>query len=364
MTVDAARELVITHPSVVNDARATSLNGPWTFAYLIRQMTPSKLHPSDFVVHWLSQWVTVTKINGFDVTPRTKINDLVQSWPKLQNGKLDLDKAPLRLLAIVNRLDVQVDGNVGEGRFVFGVLDHEGKPLPFTIIFEYNLPSSVLPKRFQSNPRRAWTQAWHELGKIPFGPEYNQLLEKITRSFSDRGTAPNAINKSSLAQIRTNEMALARPWELREFTLNSVGLLVQSPTKQTPAAILNQTDQTALVEWFKGSMETVAQEKHLVPQEFLGGSAQIPFKWFPKFQNGTTLERTARHKFGLNTCNGCHSLETRTAFMHIENRAADQESKISRFLTLDFERRRKDMEDVLCATSSFLRAKSVSPRVH
>jgi len=43
--------------------------------------------------------------------------------PRTPDGKLDLHRAPMQLLAIVNRFDLNLtEGNAGEGRFVFGVL--------------------------------------------------------------------------------------------------------------------------------------------------------------------------------------------------------------------------------------------------
>lgn len=41
----------------------------------------------------------------------------------------------------------------------------------------------------------------------------------------------------------------------------------------------------------------------------------------------------ARHKFALNTCNGCHGGETQTSFLHMSPRAKGQVSALSRFLT-------------------------------
>jgi hypothetical protein len=40
-----------------------------------------------------------------------------------------------------------------------------------------------------------------------------------------------------------------------------------------------------------------------------------------------------RHKFSLNTCNGCHAGETGTPFTHVFPRAAGVEAKLSDFLT-------------------------------
>src|SRR6185369_16469803 len=41
----------------------------------------------------------------------------------------------------------------------------------------------------------------------------------------------------------------------------------------------------------------------------------------------------ARHKFSLNTCNGCHGGETQTGFLQIAGRVPGQPSQLSGFLT-------------------------------
>jgi hypothetical protein len=41
----------------------------------------------------------------------------------------------------------------------------------------------------------------------------------------------------------------------------------------------------------------------------------------------------ARHKFSLNTCNGCHGGETNTGFLQVSPRSPGQESFLSGFMT-------------------------------
>lgn len=121
-------------------------------------------------------------------------------------------KAPFKLLAIVNRMDLRAhDGGQastgGEGRFVFGVLGADGKPLPplagdaaggFTVIFEYELIATRMDQR------RDWAMRWAQLGNFPVGsPHYNQALEHLTRRFTDRGAAPFKPNGSALNQVRS-----------------------------------------------------------------------------------------------------------------------------------------------------------------
>ena len=64
--------------------------------------------------------------------------------------------------------------NAGEGRFVFGVLDNGGQPLPFTVILEYE---QIATSRAQL---RGWAQQWHALGALAFGEPFNAALQQIT----------------------------------------------------------------------------------------------------------------------------------------------------------------------------------------
>jgi hypothetical protein len=93
---------------------------------------------------------------------------IIKPWLAKGGGKLDLRFAPVKLLAIVNRLDLrQVVGDevfsAGEGRFVFGVLDENGKTLTLTggpavggmtIILEYDLPATSL------RDLQRWVENW------------------------------------------------------------------------------------------------------------------------------------------------------------------------------------------------------------
>ena len=70
ITVDPFKELLIVHPSAVDDARSSNqLNGPWSFRRLISEMTPDGSDPADFVLDWLNQWRNVSTLNGFAVEP-------------------------------------------------------------------------------------------------------------------------------------------------------------------------------------------------------------------------------------------------------------------------------------------------------
>lgn len=366
------KELMITDLSVVEDARATTPGGHWTFGHLISEMAGPPVaadaagqalradRASVFVRSWLQTWETDQTINTFTVAARPNIKSLVIDPWKKRDGvpgidtaqwKPNLANAPFRLLAIVNRIDLnrgtpaRVD-SAGEGRFVFGVLGptspanpDERAPLLFTVIFEYEL---LAKNRAEL---RGWAQRWRELGQKQFGAEYNAALQTITDVFTTAGKAPTKAHQNCLNQLRTNEIQLvlpaeaARGWELREFRL-IVGQdqLRPSPVQQNPSNSFDKTPELAdfinlrTPELLDGTL--VMKEKLDDGKAFLGGSSIVAPPTVGFFWDAPQiLNNEARHNFSSITCNGCHHVETGTDnFMHVAVREAGQPSRLSKFL--------------------------------
>lgn len=359
--VDPTRELVITHTSVVNDPNRTfdvctpgvgNPNGVWTFGHLMRQMANQPvtgIDPSDFTRRWLQRWQINQNINGFAVPARPNIaNVVINSWPLLPNGKLDLARAPFRLLAIVNRVDLRENvayggGSAGEARLVFGVINRNncGSVPQFTVIFEYGVPKSGCIAV------RSWAQQWHDLGSLVLGsPAYNAALAAITTQFTEANANPAKLpNKSALNQLRSNENALNPLWELREFMISSAGFdagqLREVTTKQTPQTVLNNTG--VIRDFINSGLMTVPNQfpagtpflsgSSFNPAFLAGSPAPGPANFF---WNGSAVinSNELRHKFSLNTCNGCHGGETHTnLFTHIMPRPAGNPAGLSGFMT-------------------------------
>ena len=371
--VDPARELVIRHLGAVNDAArttwtggtATTKDGAWSFGRLMTNMAGAN-DPQLFVRGWLSRWETNRVVNTFTTPARTQIrSSVINTWPKDAAGKLDLRKAPLRLLAIANRMDLRQlsAGNAGEGRFLFGVTDAAGNPLSFTVILEYKLPATTAAEA------QTWAQQWHALGALPIGTaaeqaKFNAALQEITDRFAGKNAAPTKINGSSIGQVRTNEITLAAPWELREFRLSSTGQLVQSTTAQTPDSSLLNDARTG--RFINTNQTAILGGRHVVPLAFealafRGGSAPTDFTTIWNPANAT--DKTARHLFSVNTCNGCHGGETSTTFLHVAPRAKTSVAALSTFMTgktvrdpvsgvtrtfSDLSRRKIDLQNFLC----------------
>ncbi|MEY4579153.1 MAG: hypothetical protein RL701_3856, partial [Pseudomonadota bacterium] len=147
--VTSQRELMIRDLSVVEDPVRTAFAadneqvGAWSFGRLMEQLLPEASDAPAATEAMFRTFLTEHTINTFGIPVRPPMDELVlRPWPRTADGQLDLARAPLRLLAIVNRLDLNdLDKHkAGEGRFVFGVLDPAGNPMEFTLIFEYALP--------------------------------------------------------------------------------------------------------------------------------------------------------------------------------------------------------------------------------
>ena len=366
--VSRKEELMITSTSVVDDPVRTTGSGAWTLGQLFREMAPTPADAPAMARRLFEHWLTDQTINGFTVAARPAAQQLVfDVWPKTPTGDLDLDQAPFRLQAIVNRFDLRdvTAGSAGQGRFVFALNGFGGFfPQQYTLIMEFNLPASTDQDVID------WANRWHALSSHPFpSEEYNAALEAITHRFSDRGAGPGRVNGSNLLQLRTNEIALSFRWELREFELSpATGLLDERTVKETPDLGFNGTqtladftnqNADAIINVVPGAPSTTVPEQ-FQGAPFLAGSI---FNDLIFWNAPGIFDPDARFHVSLNTCNGCHGPETNTGFLMVNPRFPGQEASLSGFLTgttvfdpfsgqvrtlNDLARRRADLSALVC----------------
>ncbi|NMO18010.1 hypothetical protein HPC49_14810 [Pyxidicoccus fallax] len=372
--IDEPSELMVTALSVVEDPVRTAPGGVWHFGTLMRELAGGQ-DPSPMVRAWLKTWLTKQIVNGQPLLPREEMQTQVLGpWEARSGGAnrpLDFSKAPFRLLAIVNRIDLREPGaHAGEGRFVFGVLDSNGAPLEFTIILEYALPGG------SNADIQKWADDWHELGRLKVGHrDYNAKLQALTDRFAKAGVMTGRHVGSALNQIRTNEFALAEPWEMREFVLTPQGLQPDT-TKLTPAMHFMNTE--ALGSYIRQNEADVIAERHVVPASrdgipFLAASSMVPFDIFWRAPG---VSNEARHKFSMNTCSGCHAGETQTEFVHVAPRSAGRTAALSPYLkgtTVtdpvskgtrvfdDLGRRAEDLKALVCPSTTQLKSGELAP---
>lgn len=376
ITIDRFKEIMIVDDAVISDARAKNAeNGPWSFRYAISSIMPSDADASTFLLSWFDNWARTTEFNGYPTDVESRASgiqtNLVCPWLRrtpenecdvqcvtCARRKLDLAKAPFRLIAIVNRLDLQgrpdpdATSAAGEGRLIFALTegaadDPTSPPRAGTLIFEYGLPPSLSPKD--------WVATWHHLGThASFDEGYRSELQSLTDRFVKPGSDPQRANGTALARIRTNESAFNWIWQLRQFTLDSAGALRLSAVTNTPAAALSGT--TRLRDYVTANRDAILNDRHLVPMSMLAGASdQFVFRWLVP-----GVDETTRAAFSRGTCNGCHSEENPpidTAF-HVSP-FRNGIDKLSPFVNNpadpahdDLGRREARMTTTLCETSS------------
>jgi hypothetical protein len=351
IAVDIHRELTITALKVVEDptrtlepcrATASSPLGAWTWGELVTALaTQQRLNPSTVALNLVKEWQANQTVNTFTAAARPNIDSVVLNPWQARSGvgkPLNLALAPFRLLAIVNRIDLRKENaqhiplDAGEGRFVFGVVDTNncslgGGTTPFTMIFEFKQVAS------STTAVDAWAKRWHGLSSFVLGSAaYNNALQQVTDRFS-RGIITGGTTPFALNQLRTNEIELSAPWELREFHITATGF-VEVTVKQTPDPSLNGGSFLASI--LNANHVAINAGTFTLPpvigtHHVLGASAPN----FPTVWNAPGIvDPNVRHNFALNTCSGCHNAETGTfGFLHVAPRSPGQTTTLSGFLT-------------------------------
>jgi hypothetical protein len=362
-------------------------NGPWTFNALITAMANTPLTgitPSDFILRVLESYEFPQTINNDVVPPVPAVQSLIiQPWQAataaeggFPTGAVDLSIAPFRLLAIANRVDLRANSTyggstsnscvpselAGEARFVFGFVSPDLETNAtggtngteysneasnqMTVILEYAVPIDTC------QGVQAWGAQWAALNNLALpSAAFNNALQAITDQFTKARANPAQMpNQSAIAQVRINEF-LGPEWELRQFNIQtSTGFLIESPVAVTPSSIFNNSStlESFMAGFNNASFCTVGP---LLPtpslaipvmfgaNAFLGGWAPEGFPTGPNTTSGMFWKGTdcadpcTRHVLSLNACNGCHSQETGTLFVHVSPRAFGVQSILSGFLT-------------------------------
>jgi hypothetical protein len=386
----AERVLMIRDVGVVTDPGRTidpctgfgNPNGVWTFSHLMTEManqTATGIDPSLFTESWLKNWTANQTINSFAVPSRLQMQMIIDQWrAESGGGRLDLNKAPLRLLSIVSRVDLRrttgggggystnVSGNfldAGEARFIFGfvlkpgwrlqggysiadgpVINNNGcRALPFSVIFEYRVP------KCHCEAVVAWARDWVDLNNwVPGTPDYNGRLERLTEQFVRANANPIRPNGSAIGQIRSNEIALQAPWQLREFQLTQFpwSLINETTTADTAEDGFNNGPvfRNWLLTQIVPALPGPPWDQPVPPVplffqggNFLGARPEAPTPGFfwnaPGLNLANPPENWGRHRASLNSCNGCHTGETNTIFVHVDPSTPGLPANLSGFLT-------------------------------
>lgn len=403
------KELLITDPKVV-DSKAATYPGAWSFGYLLEQAC-GKEEASAQVANWLELWASgklLVEKKFVDVGQRPGLREsIIGPWKERDGYREDsgeawlpqLEHAPFRLLAIVNRMDLLFDDAVqepepgpggyrggttiadrrnGEARLIFGLVDAQGQPVEkgLTLIFEYGLDGNDKESRLD------WAMAWHALGKQPdFDQAYLDELEKVTRCFTDRCEVeidpakqpPTSVvehimtrrakDRIQLLRVRSNDGVGGALREFREFGFDDKGftpvVLANSPKEEFFDT--NSPNNRQLTRWLesdaKKAQATWQKEvrdnkdpSHVptlrqvtlplqieVRRELLdvSGFASVAKDDTTHWDGWGMGNQTLRRNISLQSCCGCHCGDTNTAFYHVAPRATGEASVKSVFLRTD-----------------------------
>src|SRR6185436_13925330 len=125
---------IVDHPWAQSrlDNPAASGMGVWSFGRLVTDVAGTG-DPAVLAEQLMLQLSTRQVVNGFTMDPVTVLisspsvnaaGTALSRWCRTSTGKLDLTRAPFRLLAIVNRFDLrQGTSGAGEVRFIFNLLE-------------------------------------------------------------------------------------------------------------------------------------------------------------------------------------------------------------------------------------------------
>lgn len=363
--IDIGRSLMITDVKVVNDpdrtwacrdTNSTPVGNPvgeWTFWSLMENINNGTSSTSDYIRSFFKHWAAQQNINSFDVPARPNVyQQIIDEWSNRSGGDLRPEDSPFRLLAILPRIDLRGGkgpyggGEAGEGRLVFALHDGKCNNLSKTIILEYKTPIE------SCEDVRDWARKWRDLSS---STDYLTDLTNLTRRFTTANANPQAPNGSAIGQIRTNEfLPGSSKWEMREFILpRTGGFLAQTDVKQEPHDQFNNSPHLADFlnnNW--GALVGPPAAQHIVPlfysgTPFAAGASPMPMLWnvpnnllsiptspAPTTAPPATIRDDALFEFALNTCSGCHLVETHTHFAHVDyDSPPGQPALLSGFLT-------------------------------
>lgn len=412
VTASPSGSLLITDPAVVGSDRARGggkWSFAYLMREILELPEPGNdpnllAREDAYVKQFLSRFTQEEKINGFSPANRMQTTYAIENlWPKVsgpdQKAYRTFDRAPFTLRAIVNRIDVvkpsKSDGTAGEGRFLFGF---DGTTSPFfgmTVIFEYDLPigrASGKGVRDISD----WAQRWQSLkdflvdtneGNPGVQPDqtigatlnfrdkegYLQALEDVTELFASRSAQQreNGKTQAAIAQIRSNE-TLTPTWNLRESIRDrddeDRARLSLVTVTNTPDFSSFRNGEKGFNEWIEAHVVCSGSEREScrydtpdaqLPLTIPSDSGEIPLltgsidssnrpdiRWFA---SGFAPDPNVKKRFvALNTCNGCHTLETNASFVHVDPKTGQP----SFFLKKDLALRLVSFKNLICLAAT------------
>jgi hypothetical protein len=333
--------LVIREPEILNspdfqhETNLSSPSGLWSFPKLMQRTFVALGQPDPAQVEkYFRDWA--------------ETSDAFTSRWALENANLRLEAIPLRLLAVVNRLDLgRVDNCPGnqvcgaEFRFVYAgiklpaeVPEDVLKQNPalkvsrnpyFTVIVEFVLPP--VPREQFRAYADSWISLWWRRLSLPLveKPEPVENLNAVLGELFKRWSR----DRAPYVRIRSNlRLSDDMVWQMRQYRLDGTAGMVRAPLDQEPHVNTNQcvAGNSPLGVFVQQKRDIVLKSTHNYYTRPVCGDTELTtcIASLSPFQNKVvTLAREnapasdpskldpVRFATSISSCKGCHGVETR-----------------------------------------------------
>jgi hypothetical protein len=311
--IDAFKELVVVDEAVMSDDSAkNATSGALGFRHMMARLTGDSEDASATTRAWLGEWAPASLRCGW-LRARPE-NGCDATCGSCSEHRLDLSRAPFRLIAVANRVDLSepTGQGAGEGRVLFAATDGPGddprsSPLSVTVIFEFRLPGD----------RVDWASRWHALGAHrATDAGYVRSLTEITERF---------VRAEELAQVRINDGATSSRAVMHEFHLASKRF-VRTGLRRTPTRASDGSEE--LRAFVNANEDDILADRYELPDAMLTDRVELGGAWILP-----GVDEPLRRAFAANTCDGCHGREhpTTDGGFHVSPHGKG-EAKLSRFL--------------------------------
>jgi hypothetical protein len=265
------------------------------------------------------------------------ISPLTEVW-KAAGKDLPVPKIPLRLLAVVNRIDLATMNGCGPGRigkaevrFVYAGIPPPSSDPFFTGIVEFILPC------MSKADFHTMGQEWISLASEP-SATYLRRLECIL----DRRTA-----QAASVRVRVNGEAPGGPWYLGQFAVSAQGLVRQQPDRQANYVLNDCVDRDPCFNHFvRSHAKNIRNSNYSFTGQSFATNFGMLYHTPPSVLTlanviGNPVKTDGiRFSLSINSCTGCHGWETvrsgsdsATPFDHVKYRVQCRRSLLSNFLT-------------------------------
>lgn len=209
----------------------------------------------------------------------------------------------LHATSLVNRVDLAKPGDCGEARLTYALTKaYTNGNQRMTMIIELRVPDD-------GNSCRTVAQRWAELSLI------DSLAERRSRLIA---LYAELLKPMNVAQVRTNEflnLTGTEPWELREFHLDTDGMLKLAPVAQTVDT--RWLTSSRFWSWLRDNESAIRSGNAVIPSQYLAAASREDGGRL-RLENPTLL--AAEKELNAQSCAGCHLTETQSPFVHVGER--------------------------------------------